>query len=54
MLIGDLSQAGLENGQEIELDLETGSIAWEGGKAQAEPFSAVQMEIYQRGGLLAR
>ena len=53
VLTGDLSDAGLENGQEIQLDLETGMITWEGGSAQAMPFSKVQMEIYQRGGLLA-
>jgi 3-isopropylmalate dehydratase small subunit len=53
VVVGDLLNAGLENGQEITLDLETGLITWEGGQHQAEPFSAVQMEIYQRGGLLA-
>ena len=34
------------------VDLADGAITWEGGTAAAEPFSQVQMEIYQRGGLL--
>ena len=54
VVIGDLLDCGLENGSEIELDLNTGKIVWSGGSVQAEPFSRVQMEIYQRGGLLAR
>ena len=54
ILTADLLDAGLENGQQIEVDLETGKITWEGGELQAEPFSKVQMDIYQRGGLLAR
>jgi 3-isopropylmalate/(R)-2-methylmalate dehydratase small subunit len=53
VVVGDLLAAQLENGTEIELNLETGKITWDGGEFQAEPFSQVQMEIYQRGGLLA-
>ncbi len=52
VVIGDLLGAGLENGQEITLNLETGLVTWDGGQYQAESFSKVQMEIYQRGGLL--
>jgi 3-isopropylmalate/(R)-2-methylmalate dehydratase large subunit len=52
VLVGQLRQAGLENGTEITVDLETGEVKWEGGSAQVQPFSKVQMEIYQRGGLL--
>jgi 3-isopropylmalate/(R)-2-methylmalate dehydratase large subunit len=54
VVLGDLLHCGLENGQEVELDLESGLIQWTGGSAQADPFSQVQMEIYQRGGLLVR
>jgi len=49
-----LRKSGLRDGQEVTVDLASGRITWEGGEAQGEPFSAVQMEIYQRGGLLAR
>ena len=53
VMVADLLDAGLENGQEITVDLTTGLITWEGGEARGERFSAVQLEIYQRGGLLA-
>jgi 3-isopropylmalate/(R)-2-methylmalate dehydratase large subunit len=54
VLVADLRDQGLASGQTIEVDLNTGLITWEGGSLQAEPFSPVQMDIYQRGGLLAR
>jgi len=54
VIAADLLEAGLENGQEIELDLVSGAVTWEGGSHQAAPFSKVQMEIFQRGGLLVR
>ncbi|MFO7652712.1 MAG: aconitase/3-isopropylmalate dehydratase large subunit family protein [Candidatus Krumholzibacteriia bacterium] len=44
----------LAAGREVTLNLETGLLAWDGGELQGEPFSRVQMEIYQRGGLLAK
>ena len=53
VVIGDLLKSSLENGQEITVDLESGLISWDGGQVQATPFSKVQMDIYQRGGLLA-
>jgi len=53
VMIADLLGAGLENGQEISVDMATGTISWDGGELQGEPFSPVQLEIYQRGGLLA-
>lgn len=53
VLSGDLLAAGLQNGQRITLDLETGEVSWEGGAARISPASRVQLEIYQRGGLLA-
>jgi len=54
VLVADLLNQGLTSGQEIEVDLESGRVSWEGGELVAEPFSPVQMDIYQRGGLLAR
>lgn len=53
VVLGDLLDSGLENGQEITVNLETGLVTWDGGQVQATPFSKVQMDIYQRGGLLA-
>jgi len=55
IMVADLVGAGLESGDEIEVNLETGDIivAKSGSKVQGQPFSDVQMEIYQRGGLLA-
>ncbi|MBD3220135.1 3-isopropylmalate dehydratase large subunit [bacterium] len=52
VMIADLLDRGLENGQEVTVDMTTGRITWPGGEAQGEPFSEVQLEIYQRGGLL--
>ncbi|MCD4748614.1 MAG: 3-isopropylmalate dehydratase large subunit [Thermoanaerobaculales bacterium] len=52
VVVADAVSAGLENGVEITVDLVTGTIKWPGGKVQGQPFSDVQMEIYQRGGLL--
>ena len=52
VLVGDLRDVGLENGQVINVDLVTGEVSWPGGNARIEPFSKVQMDIYQRGGLL--
>jgi 3-isopropylmalate/(R)-2-methylmalate dehydratase large subunit len=54
VVVADLLNSGLENGTEVELDLETGIITWNSGEGKADPFSKVQMDIYQRGGLLAR
>jgi len=53
VLTGDLLAAGLENGREIALDLETGRVEWDGGETMITPASRVQLEIYHRGGLLA-
>ncbi len=54
IMLADLSDAGLKNGDEIEVDLTTGEITHvASGKAfTGRPFSEVQLEIYQRGGLL--
>jgi len=55
IMVGDLSEAGLSNGDEIEVDLSTGRITHvpSGRTFDGRPFSDVQMQIYQRGGLLA-
>jgi 3-isopropylmalate/(R)-2-methylmalate dehydratase small subunit len=43
-----------ENGDQLEIDLETGQLVLNGEQAfQAEPFSRVQMDIYQAGNLFA-
>ncbi|MHC4469671.1 MAG: aconitase/3-isopropylmalate dehydratase large subunit family protein [Planctomycetota bacterium] len=53
ILAADLLGTGLEDGQEIEVDLKTGRIGLpDGGELEAPPFSEVQWDIYQRGGLL--
>ncbi len=55
IMVGDLSESGLSNGDEIEVDLSTGEITHlaSGKTFGGRPFSDVQMQIYQRGGLLA-
>ena len=51
IVTGDL--LGLADGDEIEVDLLSGRIGLPGGReAFAAPFSKVQWDIYQRGGLL--
>jgi homoaconitate hydratase family protein/3-isopropylmalate dehydratase small subunit len=52
MLVADAVNAGLKSGDEVEVDLATGTVRWDGGEVQGDPFSEVQMQIYQRGGLL--
>jgi 3-isopropylmalate/(R)-2-methylmalate dehydratase large subunit len=52
IVVADALNAGLRSGDSISVDLESGLISWDGGSLQGEPFSEVQMQIYQRGGLL--
>jgi 3-isopropylmalate/(R)-2-methylmalate dehydratase small subunit len=53
ILAADLVGTDLADGQEIEVDLATGRIRLASGREIAgAPLSPVQMEIYQRGGLL--
>ena len=54
IMSADLSSLGIADGDEVEVDLETGKISHSksGTVAEGRPFSQVQMEIYQRGGLL--
>jgi 3-isopropylmalate dehydratase small subunit len=54
VVAADAVKAGLKSGDTITVDLGSGLIAWDSGRLQGEPFSQVQMEIYQRGGLLAK
>ena len=43
-----------ETGGELEVDFETGQVVLNGAKTfQAQPFSQVQMDIYQAGNLFA-
>ena len=43
-----------ENGDELQVDFETGQLVLNGEKAyQAQPFSKVQADIYQSGNLFA-
>jgi 3-isopropylmalate/(R)-2-methylmalate dehydratase large subunit len=55
IMTAELSDSGIESGDEIEVDLSTGKITHlsSGREFDGRPFSEVQMEIYQRGGLLA-
>ncbi|RKY79085.1 homoaconitate hydratase, partial [candidate division KSB1 bacterium] len=50
----DLIEKGIENGEVITINFETGKIIREktGEEIEAVPFSDVQMDIYQKGGLL--
>ena len=49
----DLSSIGLENGDTIRVNFETGEIVnvTKGNRGVINPFSEVQMEIYKNGGL---
>jgi len=48
----DLLSEELETGDEMEVDLRSGTITLPSGKTVEGAFSDVQMEIYKRGGLL--
>ncbi|HEY3447893.1 MAG TPA: aconitase/3-isopropylmalate dehydratase large subunit family protein [Myxococcales bacterium] len=52
-LNADLSKVDLKDGEVIEVDFKTGEIKRaDGSVVKGKPFSEVQTEIYQRGGLL--
>jgi homoaconitate hydratase family protein/3-isopropylmalate dehydratase small subunit len=53
VVTADLVEAGVKDGDEITVDLTSGTITWPGGEVAGEPLAEVQIEIYQRGGLLA-
>jgi len=54
ILTGELIRAGINNGDTILVNFQTGEIenVTQKKKFQINPFSKVQMEIYKRGGLL--
>lgn len=54
VLTGDLVSAGLRSGEEISVDFATGDVIRQatGEHLRVAPFSATQMAIYRRGGLL--
>jgi len=53
IMSANLISAGLKDGDEVEVDLETGRINLSSGKEIAGlPFSDVQINIYKKGGLL--
>jgi len=54
VMTADLSGSGLSTGDEIDVDLMTGKITAvaTGREYAGAAFSDVQMDIYQRGGLL--
>jgi 3-isopropylmalate/(R)-2-methylmalate dehydratase large subunit len=54
IVAADLLPHGLEDGQEIEVDLRNQVVKLPGGKEVRAYFSEVQMNIYQNGGLLRR
>jgi 3-isopropylmalate/(R)-2-methylmalate dehydratase large subunit len=54
LVTGELVVSGIANGEEVEIDLATGTITRASGAVLAAgPFSPIQMEIYRKGGLLA-
>ncbi len=54
IIVSDLVASGIESGEEITVNLKTGEIFRKktGETIQVAPFSELQMEIYQKGGLL--
>ncbi|MBN1154899.1 3-isopropylmalate dehydratase large subunit [candidate division KSB1 bacterium] len=56
ILVADLVDTKIQNGHEIGVDVLTGEITNHstGEKIKGVPFSAVQHDIYQRGGLLSK
>jgi 3-isopropylmalate/(R)-2-methylmalate dehydratase large subunit len=54
IVTADLLGEGLENGQEIEVNLTHQTVKLPSGETRKGAFSSVQMDIYRRGGLLGR
>jgi 3-isopropylmalate dehydratase small subunit len=54
IVVSDLVAAGIEDGEEITIDLAAGKITRHKTKEQiaSAPFPSIQLEIYQKGGLL--
>jgi 3-isopropylmalate dehydratase small subunit len=54
VLVAELAPTNIQDGEEIEVDFASGDIRRaDGSMVKGKPFSDVQMQIYQRGGLLA-
>jgi len=55
ILTAPLVHSGIQNGEHIQVDFETGTIIClkDNSTIQGNPFPEVQQKIYQRGGLLA-
>ena len=55
VMVADIVESGLKNGDQLEVDLTSGNISITGTSTsfKGTPFSNVQMDIYQRGDLLA-
>jgi homoaconitate hydratase family protein/3-isopropylmalate dehydratase small subunit len=55
IVVSDLIESGIVDGEEITIDLAAGNITRgkTGDNIQADPFPDIQMEIYQKGGLLS-
>ncbi len=55
VLAADLVHSGVRDGERVEVDLATGVVRRaDGSTVQGRPCSKVQLDIYRRGGLLAR
>ncbi len=53
IMVADLVSTDLKDGDEIEVDLKSGVVTLPSGEQVAgQPFADVQLEIYQKGGLL--
>jgi 3-isopropylmalate/(R)-2-methylmalate dehydratase large subunit len=54
LVTGGIAKLGLQDGDRVYVNVKTGEIRNErnGNAVKATPFSGVQMEIYQKGGLL--
>jgi 3-isopropylmalate/(R)-2-methylmalate dehydratase large subunit len=53
VLVGDLVASGLRSGEEITVDFGSGEVTRHstGERLRVEPFSAIQMSLYKKGGL---
>ena len=53
LAVEGISEVGLKSGDQISVNLKSGEISLSGEKrtVKTQPFSEVQMEIYQNGGL---
>lgn len=53
IVVSNLVESGLENGEEVSVDFTNGTITRADGRViEAQPWPQVQIDIYKRGGLL--